>query len=390
MKLCVIQDVAVSVHWSLLALLLLVAWSLASGVFPTVSPTSTTGLYWAFGLLTALFFVFCIVLHELAHTFVASLYGTKVKSITLWIFGGVALTEGGDLETPSAEFFIASAGPLCSAALGGIFWGIGWLLVKEELEPTAAVAVFACKWLGFINLFLAGFNLIPAFPLDGGRLFRAAVWKCTNNKIAATKIAAGLGIFFGVMLSILGVALIFSGDFIGGLWNVVLGLILTSAAQAEKQAVLLDYAFKRIRVADLMSPQVVAVTDSSITVSQFFSDYVLRYKHTSFPVTNGPGGPLVGMATLKTIQGIPLYLQEATRLSSVLQKVCVVSPDESVMQALHKMNQAGATKCFVTDVEGHLIGILSASDIAFAFEVGVLRGDIEQPLLGPRQSGVEV
>ncbi|HRX87132.1 MAG TPA: site-2 protease family protein, partial [Phycisphaerae bacterium] len=229
------SGIPVRVDASWLLIVLLLTWSLATGVFPAAEPGLTAGVYWALGLLATLGLFASIVVHEFAHALVARSYGTPMKGITLFIFGGVAeMTE--EPPSPRAEFFVAIAGPIASIVVAALTLGIA-AAGTFMAWPRAAIIVFG--YLAAMNALLVAFNLIPAFPLDGGRVLRSALWKWKQSLRVATRTTSRIGGGFGVALIILGVLSIITGNFLGGMWWVLIGLFLRQAAQMSYQQLLI-------------------------------------------------------------------------------------------------------------------------------------------------------
>lgn len=217
---------AVRADASWLIIAVLITWSLAVEVFPRLYPSLVWPGYWAMGVLGALLLFVSIVLHELAHSLVARRHGLPIKGITLFVFGGVAEMES-EPPSPKTEFLMAVAGPLTSIAIGGGFYGLAW--VGRGVWPLIAERVITC--LAWINWILAAFNLIPAFPLDGGRILRSALWHWTGNLWRATRVACKIGPGFGILLIAFGVYRLLVTDFIGAVWWFLIGMFLRDAAQ---------------------------------------------------------------------------------------------------------------------------------------------------------------
>jgi Zn-dependent protease len=240
---------------------------------------------------TALFFG-SIVAHELSHAVVARASGIRVHSITLFVFGGVARTER-DADTPGREFLIAGVGPLMSLALGGLFWAVA-LAARGEGGFGAAAAIVA-RQLAYLNVLLAVFNLLPGFPLDGGRLFRAVAWKLTGSLGRATRLATRLGRFFGYALAALGIWQAFRGNPIGGLWLVFIGWFLASAAAASLEDHVIRGILARARARDVMTREPEAVP-ADLTLDRLAGEFLIRHRYRAFPVVVRDGR-LLGIIT---------------------------------------------------------------------------------------------
>src|SRR5512147_2938266 len=220
-----VMGIPIYLHFSWLIIFGLIVWSLSTGYFPAQDPALPASSYWAKGLVASLLFFVSIVFHELGHAVVALRHGLRTRSITLFVFGGVAQLEG-EPKDARAEFWMAAAGPLVSLTLAGIFYMCATLPL---VGPSAAAVA---KYLALINLILALFNLVPAFPMDGGRLLRSALWG-SMGKARATRIASGAGAFFAFFLMFVGVASLLRGDSIGGIWYILIGWFIKEASAAS-------------------------------------------------------------------------------------------------------------------------------------------------------------
>ncbi|UCG92012.1 MAG: site-2 protease family protein [candidate division WOR-3 bacterium] len=349
-------EVKIDLSWVILALL--ITWSLAQGLFPHYFKGLTTATYWWMGIFGALGLFFSIVFHELCHSLVARKYGLPIKGITLFIFGGVASMEE---EPPSAkaEFLMAIAGPASSIVLGLIFFIIRTVGIETDWSvPLTGIFTY----LSFINWVLAGFNLIPAFPLDGGRVLRSALWKWKNDIRWSTRIASRVGAVFGLVLIFLGVIQFFSGNFIGGIWWFMIGIFLQNAARMSYQQLITRQALEGENVRDFMKPDPVTVTPS-ITVEQLVEDFIYKYHFKMFPVVEGE--KLIGCITTRHIKGIP-KAQWSSRTVAEIAKTCssanTIDPETDAIKALSIMNRTGNSRLMV--VEGNkLVGILALKDI---------------------------
>ena len=270
-------QVWVDASWLLLGVL--ISWTFAVAVFPAALPGLGAPTYWWMAIAAAIGLLFSIVFHEAAHSLVARRYGIEISGITLFIFGGVAQMPA-EPPSPRAEFLMALAGPaaslMLSAALFPLYRGIGSVLGPQPL----AVVVW---YLGFINGMLSMFNLIPAFPLDGGRVLRAALWAWRQDIGWATQIAARAGDAFGIFLIVLGVIGVLRGDFIGGMWRILIGLFLRGATGASYQQTMAQRLLAGVSVAQVMTPSPIAVPPD-LSIARFIEDYVCRYHHREFPV----------------------------------------------------------------------------------------------------------
>jgi Zn-dependent protease/predicted transcriptional regulator len=349
-------NVYVDMSWFLIAFW--VAWSLAEGWFkqPRVFPElmDKPAVRWAMGVAGALLFFLSIVLHELGHSIVARRFGVHMRGITLFIFGGVA--EMAD-EPPSAkaEFWVAIAGPIVSVVLGFLFLALS--AVPQPL-PTAAVL----NYLGIINLILVVFNLIPAFPLDGGRVLRSIIWAITGNLHRATRITSLIGGGFGIVLIVLGIVRIAFGDFVGGIWSVLIGMFLRQAASMSYQQLLLRRALEGEPVAKFMRPNPVVVP-SQLSIADLVERYIYVHHHKLFPVADN--GNLLGCISTQQVKQLPREewgRHTVSELASTCSPDNTIGPDTDAMEALSKMNRTGASRLLVVD-HGHLVGVLTLKDL---------------------------
>lgn len=349
-------EVGIDPSWVVLAIL--VAWSLSTGYFPFKYQGLSTGAYWIMGIVGALGLFVSIVVHEFCHSLAARRQGMPMQGITLFIFGGVAeMTE----EPTGArdEFVMAFVGPLSSLAMAAVFYGLyrlgdaaGWM--------TAVTGVMG--YLGLINLILAIFNLIPAFPLDGGRMLRAVLWGWKGNLKRATRIASRIGQGFGVLLIALGVLRVLNGFFIGGMWFFLIGLFIQNAAKMSYQQLLTRRALEGEALERFMNRNPVTVTPDT-RLDRLVEDYVYRYHHKLFPVVEGDR--LVGCITTRQVKDLPRdKWPEITvgELSQACSDENTVSPRTDAVDALARMHRNHAGRLMV--VEGdRLEGIIALKDL---------------------------
>lgn len=349
-------DVGVDLTWILLALL--VVWSLATGLFPHYFPGMPSSIYWWMGVGGALGLFVSIVFHEFCHSLVARRFGLPMKGITLFIFGGVAeMSE----EPPSAksEFLMAIAGPISSIVLGGILYGAGQL-GRYAGGPEAVNAVLL--YLAFLNAILAGFNMIPAFPLDGGRILRSILWRAKGNLRWATHIASALGSAFGTALIVLGVVVFFSGSLVGGIWYFLIGWFIRNASRMSYKQVLIRNALGGEEIGRFMQPEPVTVPPT-LSIDELVNDYFYRFHHRMFPVTNGEG--LVGCVTAKQVRELPREQwsrHNVGELTVPCSKDNTISVDADAVEALSMMNRTGNSRLLVVD-ENRLVGIVTLKDM---------------------------
>lgn len=338
-------------------IVLLITWSLASSVFPQFYQELATSTYWLMGLAGALGLFLSILLHELGHSLVAREFNVPMRGITLFIFGGVAeMTE----EPPSAkaEFFVAIAGPIVSVAIA-----IGCYLLAilgSSFLPVPIIGVLS--YLGVINAVVVGFNLIPAFPLDGGRVLRSILWYLKGSLKWATRITSTIGSGFGMFLILLGILGFLQGNIIGGMWQVLIGIFLRNAAMMSYQQVLIRRALEGESIDRFMNSDPISVPPS-ITIGQLVEDYIYRYHHKMFPVTDD--GKLLGCITTREVHQVPRE-QWSTRTVGDLLRPCdeenTIEQGTDAMRALSQIGQGQRSRLMVVQ-DGKLKGILSLKDL---------------------------
>ncbi len=357
-------EVRVDASWLVIAVL--VTWSLASGLFPYLYPGMTREAYWTMGVLGALGLFASIVAHEFCHSLVARKVGIPMKGITLFIFGGVA-EMGDEPPTARAEFMMAIVGPLSSMAIGGVFYLIyrggqsaGWS------TPVNGVIYY----IAYINGILAAFNLLPAFPLDGGRVLRSILWGAKGNLRWATRVSSSIGSAFGLGLIFLGILRFIGGEVIGGVWMFLIGMFLRNAAQMSYQQLLVRKALEGEPVRRFMNADPVTV-QSSLTVEKLVEDYIYKYHHKMFPVMEGE--KLVGCITTRQIKEIPRedWARETIReAASPVSAENTISAATDAVKALAMMNQTGVSRLLVVE-GGRLVGLVTLKDLLDFFSLKV-------------------
>jgi Zn-dependent protease len=348
-------QVKVDISWLIIALL--VTWSLAVGFFPHYLEGLRPMDYWILAVVGALGLFFSIVFHEFWHSAVARKMGVSIRGITLFVFGGVAEMEE-DPKTPKSEFWIAIAGPLASLFLALVFYLLMGLAGKMDLAP-GITGVF--MYLALINLILAIFNLIPAFPMDGGRILRAILWHLKKDLPWATRTAANMGSIFGFVLMGLGLLNIFTGNLVGGLWYFVIGMFIRFVAQNSYRQLMVRNALGGEIVKNLMKKPVYVPGD--ISLREMVEDYVYKHHFKMFPVREGES--LTGCVTTRQVGEIDkenwpdINVREITRKCSADN---TAAPDEDVVRVMARMNKTGLSRMMVVE-NGELKGIISLKDI---------------------------
>jgi Zn-dependent protease/CBS domain-containing protein len=357
-----IAGIRVGVHWSVLVIFALIAWGLAVGRFPAAYPQYGTGAYVAAALLTALVFFASLLAHEISHALLARRHGLGVQDITLWLFGGVARVSG-EARTPVAELRIAGVGPLVSLLLGGVFLGVAGLLRASGYD---GLALSAFAWLGAINIALAVFNVIPAAPLDGGRLLRSLIWWRTGDRLKATRWSSRAGQLFGGGLVVVGLLVFFSQDGFGGLWLALIGWFLVGAATAENRQATVRSQLGELAIRDIMTPNPVTVP-ASMTVEELLSSEAIRHRYSSFPLTDNGSGP-IGLVTFSQVRRVPPEQRASTRLRDIacpLDQVAQARPEEPAADLLPRLSECAEGRALVIS-NGTLVGIVTPSDVSRA------------------------
>ena len=355
-----IFGIHVGFNWSVLVVAALIAWSLATSFLPSATPGEASSAYWTAGLVSALVFLASLLAHELAHSVVAMQRGVKVEGITLWLFGGVSRITG-DTNSPGTQALYTVVGPLTSLVLGAIFYLIS-IAAGGGAHPGLLAATLA--WLGYINISLGVFNLVPAFPLDGGRLLQSLIWLRTGDRLRATRIAARVGMGFAYLLILYGLAtFIFAGSLINGVWSVFLGWFLLGAARSEEAGGLIRQALSGISVREVMTPNPVQAPDN-ISVDDVLHGYVLASRHSTFP-THDASGRLSGLLTLAALKKVAPEARSTTLVKDVscpLDSVSTAGPTDPVTNVLATSGGCGEGRTLVVE-DGRLVGIISPSDV---------------------------
>lgn len=371
-------------HWSWFLAVFLIAWTLAIGFFPRTLPESggDGAAYWGLGLLAALGLFISVLLHELGHAAVAQRLGVAVRGIRLFIFGGVAELSR-EPKKPGHEILIALGGPAVTLLLIVLYeLGLGLIIARSPVAwdftdgvltlqggtPLAARVAALLFYLGMINTILLVFNMIPAFPLDGGRVLRGIVWSVTGNLLTSTRIAGGVGIAFSYLLFVGGILMAFGGNLLGGVWFFFLGMFLQNAAQSSIAYAQLQQLLRGVRVADMMRRQPVAV-EADLSLQEVADQFFLRYPYKAYPVVRN--GEFLGILTLRALQETPRDQWGLLRAGEVVARsgpLPVVHREEPVLQALRKLAESGHSRLAVVE-NGALVGLLCGRDVMDLLEI---------------------
>ncbi|HLZ01119.1 MAG TPA: site-2 protease family protein [Bradyrhizobium sp.] len=350
-----ILGIQIGLDYSWFVIFALLTWMLASSYYPDEFKHWSPLMYWMTGAATAIMLFVSVLLHELGHSVVALRYRIPVRSITLFLFGGVAQI-GAEPPSAVAEFLIAIAGPLVSLALAAFFYAAQSPI--SGVEPLLGLA----KYLAYINTALVLFNLMPGYPLDGGRVLRAVVWAITGNMSRSTLIAANVGRFFAFFLIFAGTWQIFSGNLGGGLWIALIGWFLDSAASAQIQQLALRGLLTGHRVSQAMSAHY-AIIPEDLTLQQLVDELILDSGQRSFLVNRGD--KTIGLITLHQIKEVPRREWATKRAAEVMlpfEQLTCTSPDAELWSALQKMDRNGVNQMPVVRAE-HVVGMLSREDV---------------------------
>jgi Zn-dependent protease/CBS domain-containing protein len=370
-----IAGIDIGVHYTWLFIFVLFSWSLAAGIFPAQHVGWTTATYWVAGIVTTLILFVSVLLHELAHSLVAQARGMKVSSITLFIFGGVSNLEE-EPAKPGIEFSMAIVGPLTSLVLGLLLWvlaiaitgnGLSFLdLINGTRINGAAASVIG--YLGWINMSLAVFNLLPGFPLDGGRVLRSILWGSSGNLMKATNTAATVGRLFGWAFIAAGIYMVLGGvipilgtGLFGGLWIAFIGWFLMSAADASRKELTLREHLSGIKVKEVMNTQPGGI-DPDTTVEQVVANIFQRLHGRAVPVCQND--KLLGIVTIDDVKKVKREQWSATQVERIMTRepLYTVSPEDGLDGAFKMIAQHAINQVLVTR-DGKCIGMLSRADI---------------------------
>ena len=370
LKLFKIFGFEVKVDFSWLILAVLITWSLAKGLFPVYYKNFATATYWWMGVFGAIGLFISIVFHELSHSLVARKFDLPISGITLFIFGGVAHMQE-EPKNSKTELWMALAGPLASILLGGIFYLIHLLDVENTWgEPVHGVILY----LSLINLILAGFNLLPAFPLDGGRVLRALLWTWKKDLRWATKLSSNIGSGFGMILIILGALSFISGNFIGGVWWFLIGMFIRAASHQSYQQLLMRRALEGEPVERFMKKDPVVV-EAETPLDKFVEDYIYEYHFKMYPVIqNAKLSGCVHLSQVKHIAREEWTQHTVKEIMGPCDGSNTIDIKADAVEALSKMRTNGLSRIMVTR-NSQLAGIVTLKDL---LEFLSLKVDLEE------------
>jgi len=350
-----VAGIDIGIHYTWIFIFVFFSWSLAQGYFPQQNPGWSTATYWITGIIASLLIFVSVLLHELAHSLVAKRRGIPVSSITLFILGGVSNLEE-EPKKPAIEFTMAIVGPLTSLVLALIFWGLYHLSGNTNTPLMATI-----NYMAVINLFLGIFNLLPGFPLDGGRVLRSIIWGSTNDLIKSTNIAARVGQFFGWAFIGFGLYLLLSGNFVNGLWIAFIGWFLNSSADASRKEITLRERLSHIKVRELMNPNIETITTET-TVEEMVTNIFRKQHGRAVPVCQD--GQLMGIATITDVKKIPQDRWAMTPVKQIMTTgpLYTVSPEDNLNTAMMLIAQHDINQVLIKET-GKCAGLLSRADI---------------------------
>ncbi|MDQ4074186.1 MAG: site-2 protease family protein [Thermoproteota archaeon] len=365
-----VRNIPIRLHFTLILAFFLITWSISTGFMPYYYPTLDPLNYWIMGSLGSLILFVSVLLHELSHSIVAKKFGIQVKQILLFIFGGVADIEEEPKEF-SKEFKIAFAGPVASFALSSLFallWGLtsllGWFALEHPFLPALLVANGIFLYAAILNLVLGLFNLIPAFPMDGGRILRSILVRKKKSYDQATRISVRLGIIISYIFFGLGFLIILSGSFVGGMWILLIGWFLQNGAQSYIYQYDVMQVLSRIKIKDIMKPNVISVNEN-LAIDNVLTNYFNVYMKSAFPVVDD-GGRFVGTIPLKTLFLVPEQKRHMTVVRDIMidkKNTVYMDMDDTAEQALANMIKKHIDKIYICNAEGIPIGVVSKTDI---------------------------
>jgi Zn-dependent protease len=350
-----VRGITIGVHYTWLLAFGLVSYSLARGYFPQGYPGWAYSVYWTIGIAAAVLLFVSVLVHELCHSFMAIARGLKVESITLFIFGGVAKIRD-ESRTAWDEFLVAVVGPLGSLGVAAVFWAID-LAVPDTGNPLDALL----NYLALVNALLAVFNLLPGFPLDGGRVLRAILWGASKSLSKATRWSSYAGQFIALVFVAFGFWDAWEGDLLGGLWIGMIGWFLASAAVAARRESELREAFTAVKVRDVMQPDPLVVSPGA-SVRDLVEQYVLRHGLRAVPVVQADN--IVGLVTLSDVKRLPRERWAGEAVAAIMTRtgLRVIGPDADVQRALQMLVDNNINQLMVIDND-ELVGMISRADV---------------------------
>lgn len=365
--------IAVHLDYSWFIFFVLVVTTFGHFYFPKIIPQLTRVAYWELGIAGAILLFFSVLFHEMSHAVASNILGFPIRKITLFIFGGVAHMRA-EPDNPRTEFIVAAAGPLSTLVLYLIFSVLAALAASAGLDAVYSLMYVTAR----LNGMLALFNLVPGFPLDGGRLLRSIFWWKTNNLKRATNFAARLGEGFAYFIMAAGAVFLFSGDWISALWNILIGVFLKNAAEQSYQHVLIEDVLQGISVSEIMGRSVMSVSEEE-SLAQLV-DKFMHHKFTAYPVLNREGY-VVGVIDLENVKSVPRDRRDEKSALEVMHLIPLAHlprPSTNAFGALREMLSLGLSQLPVVEEDGRLAGIVTRTDIMSMFQI---RSDLAEELV---------
>ncbi len=357
MKIGSLIGIPIILHYTWFIAFILISWTLATWYMPNQYPGLSVLTYWTIGVVSSFLLLASVLIHEISHSYVAKKNNLPTKRIVLFIFGGVSQIAE-EPANPAIEFKVSVVGPLTSFLLAAVF-GIIWYPLNQMGINQAILAPF--EYGAFINLLLGGFNLLPAFPLDGGRLLRAGMWRRTKNLVKATNIATKIGVLFSYLFMFAGFIFMVLGALVNGIWFILIGWFLKNGSESSMKQTVIGDALAGFTVGEVMTKDVHSITLDA-TVNEIVETF-FKYKHGGFPVVEN--GELVGCVTIEDVKKVAKERWERTRAKKIMtarKKLILSNPEETVLDAMTKMSNHNIGRLPVID-EGKLVGIISRSDV---------------------------
>ena len=359
-----VGGVEVNFHYSWFIIFALITWSLAVNYLPGQYPEQTQFVYWVVGVTSAASLFLSVLIHEVSHSIVAKRNGMGIRRITLHFFGGVAEIEE-EARTPEVEFKMAAAGPLASLALAIILMA-GWRIALAS-DLTLGIRA-TLQYASYINFMLATFNMIPAFPMDGGRVLRAFLWKRSGNLLSSTRTASRVSQAFSFLLMFLGISDIMLGSIFNGLWLLLIGLFIKRSSEANMDATLISETLEGVKVGDLMTREVHTV-EPSITIQQLVDEYFMSYKHGGFPIVSE--SRFLGLVTDHDVRLVGRERWDTVTVEDIMkpqEELITVRPEDTASDALVLMSKWEVGRLPVMK-DDRLVGIVTRSDITRAIQI---------------------
>jgi Zn-dependent protease len=363
-----VMGIAIDLHPSWLVIGFLVAFSLATVQFPQQYETWSTGMYWLVAVITSILFLASVLAHELSHAIAARRLGVQITDITLFVFGGAA-NMAEEPSRPRDEALIAGAGPLSSLLVGGVCWAVDLVVAQEQVAAVVG-------WLAFINLTLGVFNLVPGFPMDGGRILRAALWRIRGDRYAATRNAAMVGQLIGYLIIAAGVLIAFSpGGIVAGIWLALIGWFLSSAAESAAAQTGIERTLHGVHVRDIMEAEPASVSPNE-SVADLVHERMFHGEHRTFLVRHDDGG-LAGIVALADVRRVPRDDWERARVTDIMTRyadLATVGPDDEVEDAMKLIQARDVDQLPVLGEGRTVLGVLTRGGIMRLIETRLRLG----------------